>query len=249
MKRHVSPAASARKAKSARVVAFQAKAACTRSAWPRRCGGEVQDGEQPLDRQARQDHGGVERNPQQGRRPESVVAAVDVQDGQHDQVAEDEGRHAPKARASLPEHRGQRHVAYRADEGEHRHHRPDEGARQHRRQRMAGQEQSGPDTGWDPGRHRAGDQQAHGQVHPQRHDVHDEEVRHRRQSLGREQALQQRSVLAHRHVHGGVALHAAGHAALGLRPGGLARAAADQQAQEQPPGSGSSPGRRPSSPP
>src|SRR5438445_11159165 len=76
--------------------------------------------EQELDDWAGAVHGRVEAGEQEAGHSPAVVLAVDVEDGQHDQVGEDEGKHAAEADAAIPEHRGERDVADRADEADDR---------------------------------------------------------------------------------------------------------------------------------
>ena len=61
------------------------------------------------------------------RHPPTVVAGLDAQHRQYDQVAEHESHDAGEADPVVVEHGGQRDVAHRADEGEERRHGADRG--------------------------------------------------------------------------------------------------------------------------
>jgi hypothetical protein len=62
------------------------------------------------------DHLHVGRAERREHQAPGVVLEVDVEDGQHDELGEDEDGHAAEADAAVPQHRRQRHVADRADD-------------------------------------------------------------------------------------------------------------------------------------
>nr|GFD51925.1 hypothetical protein [Tanacetum cinerariifolium] len=82
-----------------------------------------------------------------------VVATVNVQDGDDDQITEDECDHAAEARSAIPEHRCQRHVTDRADERHHCDQRADERADDLGECRVVGCEDAGPEGLRHPRRH------------------------------------------------------------------------------------------------
>jgi len=78
---------------------------------------QTEGGESHVHDQARDDHGRKEDCADIGGHPPAVVAAVDVEQRQHDQVGIEEGEHAAEADAASPEDRSQRHIADGADKG------------------------------------------------------------------------------------------------------------------------------------
>jgi hypothetical protein len=72
--------------------------------------------ERELNNIARQSHRGIEDHKQHCRDLRAVVASVDVQDRQNDQVSEDEGHNTAEAGSSVPQYRRQGHVAHGTDE-------------------------------------------------------------------------------------------------------------------------------------
>src|SRR5207302_5114644 len=88
---------------------------------------------------------------------------------------------AAEADPAVPEHRGQRHVADRANEAEHRDDRSDQRAPELVEGRMVREEESLPEAVWHPGGERAGDQEPQAEVDVEAVDVHEEVVRDRRE--------------------------------------------------------------------
>ena len=148
----------------------------------------------------------------------AVVLPVDVQDREDDQVGEDEGDHAAEADAAVPQHGGERDVADGAHEGQHRDDRADERAPDRRDDRVVDEEEATP-------RSVIGTQAATApamsrpMTMSRRTAAHsitktwDTEVN----PAGERSLLQMLPVAVDAHVHGGVALHGPGEAALGLR--------------------------------
>src|SRR5712664_2759590 len=81
--------------------------------------------EDELDDQARDRHRGVEGCEQEPHHLPAVVAPVDVEDRQDDQVGEDERKYAAEGDAAVPKDSSERDVADRADEAEDGDERPD----------------------------------------------------------------------------------------------------------------------------
>jgi hypothetical protein len=79
----------------------------------------------------------------------------------------------------------------------------------------------------------AGDEQADHDVAEDGRPVHDEVLTRGGETGAREQALEERRVHLHGHVHGGVAFHRAGEALLCLLAGGLDEAPAEPEAEQQ----------------
>ena len=78
--------------------------------------------EEAVDHERGDDHRHEHQRGDPQRELPAVVLAIDQDDWQHDQIGEQEGHHAAEADPARPQHRGERHVADRADEREHRDH-------------------------------------------------------------------------------------------------------------------------------
>ena len=166
-----------------------------------RFGDEAQRAEDEVDDDRREDH----RHEHQRGDPQgeagAVVLAVGEDDRQHDQVGEDEGHHAGEAQAARPQHGGQRDVADRADEAQHRDDGPDERAPQRLHGRGRVVEEEAVEEVVAQQRDEAGEQEAGEDLLPQHLPVATEVVRHVRPRLRRGHALAPGQVAA-----GGVVL-------------------------------------------
>src|SRR3954453_6964190 len=105
---------------------------------------EAEGVEEEADHEPRRHHRRAEGREQEGGHPEPVVAAIDVEEGEDDEVGEEERDPAAEADPAVPEDGGERHVADRADEAEDGHERADDGAPDVRPRRMLGQEEGLP---------------------------------------------------------------------------------------------------------
>ena len=141
-------------------------------------GHQAEQLKQQADQQAGERHRRVGDHQQVKGHPPTVVLPVDVDDGDDDQVGKDKRDHAAEADSPVPEHRGQRDVADRADKAEER----DQGADQRSpdlgEHRMTGQKEPLPERCGHPGGERAGDQEAEANIGPHGRHVHPEVVTH-----------------------------------------------------------------------
>ena len=178
-------------------------------------GNEMQKTEYELDCQRRCGHGKIKGESQECRHLQSVVFAIDIENGQYDEIGEEEGDHAAEADAAAPQHGCQRNVAYRAYKGKHCDDGTDKWTPKLRQQRMSFQKKSLPEMLWHPGAEGTGDEQANRNVHPERGPIHHKEVADGRAAFLREHPLPDRAFM-HAHVHRCVAFHAPGDALLSL---------------------------------
>ncbi len=121
----------------------------------------------------------------------------------------------------------------RADERDHRDEGPDHRSGDRRDERVVGEKQRRPEIRRDPRRKRTREQDAADDIEPHGRPVHHEIMADRGAAWGREDAGEQRAAGLHRHVHGGMALHAASDALLGLRFRLREQARREEEAEEQ----------------
>jgi len=95
---------------------------------------------------------------------------------------------------------------------------------------MPVQEQPLPERHWHPRADRPGDQQARGEVLPDRGPLHDEYMRHRGDPIRRSESVREAALRLDGHVHRGVALHGSGEAPVSL----LGRLSQEPLAQHDP---------------
>ena len=123
--------------------------------------------------------------------------------------AKQEADHSPEADTAVPQHRGQRNVADRADEAEQADDRTDDRPPDLRRQRMVDEEEMLPEAVGHPGGDGPGDQKPDHDVSNDRGPLHDEDVGDRRRCAIGAKSMPQAAFSRDRHVHGGVPFHGA----------------------------------------
>src|SRR5580693_663671 len=131
-------------------------------------------------------------------------------------VGEDERDHAAETDAAIPEHGRQRNISDRADERDYRDQGPDDRSPDIGENRLIDQKERLPEIWRDPSGERAGNEHASHDIHPYRGPIRHEVVADRRQTLFGGYPLPKRATLADRHVHLGMAFHAAHDALVGL---------------------------------
>ncbi len=193
---------------------------------------ETKSPEYQLNNQRGTRHRAIESSKQEAGHLQSVVLAINVQDRKNDQIGKDERDHATETDAAIPEHRGQRNIADRAYERDYRHQRPNDRAPQGREQRTFHDEERSPELGRDPGGKRTGDEQAAGDVKPDRNPVHHEIMADRGEAAFGGQSLPQ-CAFTHGHIHFGMAFHPAGDASIGLCLGLFQELSIEKPAEEQ----------------
>ena len=140
--------------------------------------------EHNIDHEPGDGHRRVEGHEQEQADLPAVVLPVDVEDGEHDQVGEDERDHSTEADPPVPEDGRQRHVPDGTDEGQEGHQRTDERAPELRQEWVVDEEESLPEAVRHPGGERAGDEEPAGDVGKHRRPVHDEVVTARGEPAG-----------------------------------------------------------------
>ena len=131
--------------------------------------------------------------------------------------------HRTAARGTLPTEQTKERTATRG---------PINGPPEPRQQRMPGEEEAGPPGLRHPGGEAAGDEQAAGDVGPQRVPVHPEVVAGGGDAFGAGELAPEGSGVE-AHVHGGMAFHAAGDVLGGLLAGGFNDRGAERGAEEE----------------
>src|SRR5579875_1903029 len=116
--------------------------------------------EQEFDNVACCRHGDVKREQDVAHNLPAVVFAIDVENGQDNQVGEDKADHTAKADAAAPEHSRQWHVANRADKADNGDQRTYQRPLYARSRGIAAQEKGAPEGIRHPRRQRTSNEQA-----------------------------------------------------------------------------------------
>src|SRR5208283_2256073 len=153
------------------------------------------------------------------------------EDGEDEEVGEEETDDPAEADASVPENGGEGDVADRADEGEDGDERANERAPDAGEERVPREKEGLPEAGGDEGGEDAGDEEAKGDVGDEGVPVHPVVVAGGGDAAARGEFLEE-GALVQAHVHGGVALHATGEAAVGVGAGGFDDARAEGGAEK-----------------
>ena len=194
-------------------------------------GDEMQRGEDGFYDESGTGHGEVEGDGEEGGDFESVVLAVDVEDGEDEEVREEEANNSAEADATVPKDGGEGDVADRADEGEDGDQGADERAPDASEHGVAGEEEGLPEAGGDEGGEDAGDEQAECDVGDEGVPIHPVVVAGGSDAAAGGDFLPERAFVK-AHVHGGVALHATGEAEVGMGAGDFDEARAEGGAEK-----------------
>src|SRR5579884_1850138 len=143
--------------------------------------------EEDFDDIARQYHRDVECHQNVAHNLPAIVFAVDVEDGQDNQIGKDEADNASETDAAAPENRRQRHIADRADKADDGYQWANQRPLDAGGHRVAAQEKGAPERFRHPGCQRTGDQQAQHDVQPDGSPVHHKKVADSGKTLGTEQ--------------------------------------------------------------
>src|SRR6185437_11658259 len=119
-------------------------------------------------------HRHVEGDEEEACHLQSIILAIDVEDGKDNQVGEDECDHAAETDAAVPKHRGKRYVSDRANERNDRNQRADDRSPNLRNGRVIDQEERLPELVRNPGRQGTRDEKTADDVHPDRDPIHHE---------------------------------------------------------------------------
>src|SRR5260370_38012791 len=110
-------------------------------------------------RQRGQGHRHVEDSKQENTDLQTIVSAIEVQNGQHNEIREKESHNSTKADAAIPKNCGKRDISYGAHKGKNSDDRSDSRTPKLRQNGMSLQEECLPEALRDPGGQCSGNQQ------------------------------------------------------------------------------------------
>src|SRR4029077_3588102 len=161
------------------------------------------------------DHGDIKDADDEASDFPAIILAVDVDDGQHEQVSVNERDDATEADAAVPKHCSQRNIAYGTNKRNDSDDRPDNWSPNLCGDWMRDQEETVPEIRRHPRSQCPCDQQSDSDIFPYCSQIHYEVVTRCGKPIRGCEALPERA-LRHAHVHFGVTFHLAPESPLRL---------------------------------